>query len=184
MDKGTIMLDAHGLNTLQASPGPPIWEREVVAGEAPSVFLFTAHPMLDGLESALNASGIAAMRVASISQARSLMASRRKQSIAVLDTYQPAPYSFDAVYNLLHDHPHIPTLVLCHEGGTQATPPAWETGHLSDDYAALPASVNELALRVKALLLRAGLQYRMRSPGGRPPLSPRSARARSSPCLA
>lgn len=155
--------DGLAIDSAQASPGPPIWEREAPVSDAPSILLFTANPLLDGLESALQAHNLIAMRVSSLSKARQLLASRRGRSIAVLDTYRPAPYSFDAVYNLLHDPPAVPTLIFVNEGQEHASPPPWEATRATDDYAVLPASVGELVMRVQSLLLRSGLPLPMDS---------------------
>jgi pilus assembly protein CpaE len=124
-------------------------------GETPAILLFLANPALDPLENALQARGLAAMRVRSLEDGRRLLAARRQNSIAVLDTYHPAPFSFAAVYRLLHEPPAVPTLLLLHERAGQAPPV--EALPPSDDYARLPARIDELVLRVQALLVRAGL---------------------------
>ncbi|HLH24920.1 MAG TPA: hypothetical protein VK066_20555 [Chloroflexota bacterium] len=72
---------------------------------------------------------------------------------AVLDASRPAPYSFATLYQLLHQEPALPTLLLLPPEG----PPPLVAGGLAplDDVARLPAQPAELALRVQALLLRA-----------------------------
>lgn len=125
------------------------------ASEAPAILLFLADPALAPLENALQARGLAAMRVRSLEDGRRLLAARRESSIAVLDTYHPVPFSFAAVYRLLHEAPAVPTLLLLHDRSGHG-PPVESLAPL-DDYARLPARIDELVLRVQALLVRAGL---------------------------
>ncbi|HZS02099.1 MAG TPA: hypothetical protein VFE37_25500, partial [Chloroflexota bacterium] len=54
--------------------------------ERPAVLLFTASPALDALEGALQARGLAAVRVPTVEDGRALLATRRGRAIAVLDT--------------------------------------------------------------------------------------------------
>jgi MinD-like ATPase involved in chromosome partitioning or flagellar assembly len=124
--------------------------------DAPAVFLFTTHPLLDPLERGLQALGLNAMRVRSLAHARQLLAGRRDRCVAVLDTYQPAPYSFAAIYRFLHEAPAVPTLIVLH-GEPTGPSPIWATTPNTDDYARLPMPLAALQLRVQALLLHAGL---------------------------
>lgn len=125
--------------------------------ELPTILLFIANPALEPLENALQARGLAAMRVRSLEDGRKLLATRRATSVAVLDTYHPAPFSFAAVYRLLHESPAVPTLLLLGNPSGQTTPLLPDSLSPRDDYARLPAQIDELVLRIQALLVRAGL---------------------------
>ena len=128
------------------------------ATERPAVLLFTASPALDALEGALRARGLAAVRVPTAEEGRQLLATRRGRTIAVLDTTRPSTYSFAAVYRLLHEAPLVPTLVLLAESTPPLSPTAPDATNPLDDYARLPVQLEELALRVQALVVRAGLR--------------------------
>jgi Flp pilus assembly CpaE family ATPase len=125
--------------------------------EAPTVLVFTANPALAGLDSTLQQAGLDTQRVSSLSQARQVLAARHGRCIAVLDNYQPAPYRFAEVYQLLHTELAVPTLVLVNKGRKHAPLPWRKTGLPETDQVRLPASSAELLLRVQALLLHAGL---------------------------
>jgi pilus assembly protein CpaE len=121
----------------------------------PVILLFTANPELDGLQAALGARGLNAVRVETVDAARELLAVDRPRAVAVLDTFRPSSYSFAAAYRLLHQDPPVPTLMLLTEG--PGAPPVPRDGSALDDYARMPARLDELVLRVQALVLRAGL---------------------------
>ncbi len=127
------------------------------ATDRPAILLFTASPALDPLERALQARGLAAVRVPTAEAGRQLLATRRGRAIAVLDTTRPSPYSFAAVYRLLHAPPAVPTLVLLAENAPPLSPAPPDAAPSLDDYARLPAPLEELVLRVQALVVRAGL---------------------------
>jgi pilus assembly protein CpaE len=78
--------------------------------------------------------------------------------VAVLDTFQPAPFDGAAITHLLQGTPAIPTLVLLHEHGGHRQPRGRKQTRGTEDYARLPAPIDELVLRVQALILRAGLR--------------------------
>ena len=124
------------------------------AGDIP-VLVITTHPSLQALPSALAAAGLQPLPVHERETIARVLAETERRCVAVLDTTRPAPYSFAALYHLLHQAPAIPTLlVLPMEGapplGSGVVPPL-------DDFVRLPAQPAEIALRVQALLLRAGL---------------------------
>jgi len=124
------------------------------AGGAP-VIVITAHPSLQALPGALAAAGLRPLPGHERELVTRVLAETDRRCVAVLDTTRPAPYSFAALYHLLHQPPAIPTLlVLPSEGapplGSGVVPPL-------DDFVRLPAQPAEIALRVQALLLRAGL---------------------------
>jgi len=122
---------------------------------SPLVLLFTANPALGELPAALQARGLRTVRVDSVEAARGILQTDRAWCVAVLDTYRPSPFSFAAVYRLLHEDPPVATLVLLTEG--QGQPPVTHEAALQDDYARMPARTDELVLRVQALVVRAGL---------------------------
>ncbi|HLH23201.1 MAG TPA: AAA family ATPase [Chloroflexota bacterium] len=121
----------------------------------PVVLLFTANPELDALQAALESRGLRAIRVETVDAAQELLAVDRPRAVAVLDTFRPSSYSFAAVYRVLHQDPPVPTLMLLSEG--PGAPPVPRDGSALDDYARMPARVDELVLRIQALVLRAGL---------------------------
>ncbi len=156
-----------GLGTSVAAHGPSLWERGP-SQDAPSVFLFTAHASLDPLERALQLQGLNAMRVTSLAQARQLLTTRRGRCIAILDTHQPAPYSFATLYRLLHNEPSVPTLLVLHGQSGPALVPSGEQAPTLDDYVRMPMPLGALQLRVQALLLHAGLPLPPRQDGATP----------------
>ncbi|HZR98377.1 MAG TPA: AAA family ATPase [Chloroflexota bacterium] len=121
----------------------------------PLVVLFTANPELEGLQGALGARGLHVVRVETVDAGRDLLATERPRAVAVLDTFRPSTYSFAAVYRLLHQDPPVPTLVLLSDG--PGAPPVPRDDSALDDYARMPARLDELVLRVQALVLRAGM---------------------------
>jgi pilus assembly protein CpaE len=121
----------------------------------PLILLFTANPALEELQSALVARGLEAVRVATIEAAQEILVVDRARCVAVLDTYRPSSYSFAAAYRQLHLAPPVPTLLLLSEGPGQ--PPVPRDSGTQDDYARMPARIDELVLRVQALIIRAGL---------------------------
>ena len=135
-----------------------------MADGQPRVLLFTAHPSLRGAEAAFKARGMHAVRADKLEDARALLETDRDVTVAVLDAYRPAPYSFGAVYALLHQDTPIPTLLLLPEGGTGANLLLGRDLAAQDDVVRMPVQVEELALRVQALMLRAGLQLRAAHP--------------------
>jgi pilus assembly protein CpaE len=143
----------------------------------PVVILFTANPELDELQAALGARGLNAIRVETVDAARELLAVDRPRAVAVLDTFRPSSYSFAAAYRLLHQDPPVPTLMLLTEG--PGAPPVPRDGSTLDDYARMPARIDELALRIQALVLRAGLALPATAPPPPPPPSHTPAAALS-----
>jgi pilus assembly protein CpaE len=122
----------------------------------PTVLLFTVDPRLDELTHVLEAHGLDARRVATVDEARRLLAAGRARTVAVLDTTQPAPFSFAELYRLLHEPPSIPTLVLLLTRASQAEWTQKQDDTSLDDYELWPAALEEVRLRVQALLVRAG----------------------------
>jgi MinD-like ATPase involved in chromosome partitioning or flagellar assembly len=153
-------------STTVAPVGPPLWERESSATGAPSILLFTADPALDPLERALQSQGLNAMRVSGLAQARQLLSGRRDRTIAVLDTFHPAPFSFAALYRLLHEAPAVPTLLVLRGKLGPGVLPTWEHAPLLDDYVRLPMPLDAIMLRIQALLLQAGFALPQRSDTG------------------
>ncbi|HEY7062979.1 MAG TPA: AAA family ATPase [Chloroflexota bacterium] len=160
--------------TTVAPQGPALWDRDSSQASAPAILLFTADPALDPLERALQAQGLNGMRVSSLPQARQLLSGRRDRCIAVLDTYHPAPYSFAAIYRLLHEAPGVPTLLALRGKLGPGVLPTWEAAPHLDDYVRLPMPVDALLLRIQALLVQAGFSLPVRYDGGTPDESGRS----------
>jgi MinD-like ATPase involved in chromosome partitioning or flagellar assembly len=149
--------------TTVAPGGAPLWERDNGAVGAPAILLFTADPALDPLERALQSQGLNAMRVSSLAQARQLLSGRRDRTIAVLDTHHPAPFSFAALYRLLHEAPAVPTLLVLRGKPGPGVLPTWEHAPLLDDYVRLPMPIDAIMLRIQALLLQAGFALPQRT---------------------
>ena len=78
--------------------------------DPPVILVFTADPSLAPLGDALQGQGLAAVGVSTIEEGRGLVASYRERAVAVLDTSGQAPYPLDAVCELLHQSPPVPTL--------------------------------------------------------------------------
>lgn len=119
------------------------------------MLLFTVDPALDPLERTLQGRGLAAIRVRSMRQARTLLQSRPERCVAVLEVDRDAPFSFDGVYELLHSAPAVPTLLLIDSERERDLRP-WMASQY-DDNARLPIPLDALALRVQALLLQSGI---------------------------
>jgi MinD-like ATPase involved in chromosome partitioning or flagellar assembly len=149
-----------------AAHGPALWDRGDSGTGAPSILLFTADPALDSLERALQSQGLNAMRVSNLAQARQLLSGRRHRTIAVLDTFHPAPFSFAALYRLLHDAPAVPTLMVLRGKPGPGVLPTWEHAPLLDDYVRLPMPIDAIMLRIQALLLQAGFSLPQRPDSG------------------
>jgi pilus assembly protein CpaE len=126
-----------------------------MVNDQPIILLFTADPSLAPLGDALQGQGLAAVDVSTIEEARRLLASYRDRSIAVLDTSRLASYPIDAVCDLLHQSPPVPTLLLYHEGAE--APISWDYLGALDDYSVLPLTIDQLVLRVQVLLRRTRL---------------------------
>jgi pilus assembly protein CpaE len=139
-----------------ATTGAALWDRQDSGTGAPSILLFTADPALDPLERALQSQGLNAMRVSSLGQTRQLLSGRRDRTIAVLDTFHPVPFSFAALYRLLHEAPAVPTLLVLRGKPGPGVLPTWEHAPLLDDYVRLPMPIDAIMLRIQALLLQAG----------------------------
>jgi pilus assembly protein CpaE len=131
---------------------------EATGSQDPVVLLFTTDPALLPLRRALEARGLRAIRVTSVDEGRQILDAQGPGCVAVVDTWQPAPYAMDAVHALLQDRSAVPTLFLLPKQGQQAAARRQKGALGVDDYAYLPASVEELVLRVQVLLVRAGLR--------------------------
>src|SRR5207253_4408253 len=116
---------------------------------------FTADPALTPLEGALQAAGLAAACVSSIEQGRQLLGSYRGRALAVLDVAPGTPYSIDAAHRLLHQSPPVPTLLLFRQADPQAI--RWDYVSALDDWAYVPAPLDQLVQRVQVLLGRTAL---------------------------
>jgi hypothetical protein len=119
----------------------------------PLVLIFTSDPAFANLERALAACDLTAVRVTTLDAGREALASCRARAVAVLDTRSLAAYSPAAVYTMLQEVPAVPVLFLL---DPRARPPAELTDH--DDCARTDLSIDELVVRVHALLVRAGLR--------------------------
>jgi pilus assembly protein CpaE len=123
--------------------------------DQPVILVFTADPSLASLGDALQGQGLAAVGVSTMEEGRGLVASYRERAVAVLDTSGQAPYPIDAVCELLHQFPPVPTLLLFHEGDEAPSP--WDYVGALDDYSVLPLSIDQLVRRVQVLLRRTHL---------------------------
>jgi Flp pilus assembly CpaE family ATPase len=131
----------------------------VPPGVWPTVLLITEDPALESLASALRARGLRVARPATVDATSTLLTTSQSGVLAVLDTALPPHYSFAAVYRLLHAAPPVPALLLLHPGDAHTHPLLGEAATSLDDYGRLPASPEELVLRVQSLALRAGLPW-------------------------
>lgn len=127
--------------------------------EAGSAIIITRDPSLERLSERLVAEGLIARTIGGNPDVlRQAMDS--DGVVAVLDCELPQEESFE-IYRQLHGTRSVPTLMLVPNGGS------WQSmedpyGSLLDDYASKSASVEEVVLRLKAMMLRAG--YRLPAP--------------------
>jgi pilus assembly protein CpaE len=133
---------------------------------APVILLITANPALDSLGSALRAHGLRTVCASTEAEAQQLLDAHRGRCVAVLDSFQPAPYAFDVMYRLLHQPPAVPSLIVLAE---ERQHPAVRGGKGpgASEFARLPAPIPELVLRIQALAMHAGLP--LPGPGERHP---------------
>jgi pilus assembly protein CpaE len=142
--------------------------------EEPSVvLLFSADPAVAAVESTLQARGLATVRVATMEEARSLVASHRGRGIAVLDAAWPVQCTVDVMHRLLYQSPPVPTLLLVHQENDR---PLHQVDISAfDDYVWMPMPVDQLILRVEVLRRRVGQSSTMVSPTIVPALRARCA---------
>jgi pilus assembly protein CpaE len=145
-----------------------------LAQDEPAVILlFTADPTLAAVESSLQARGLAAIRVATMEEARSALASHRRRSIAMLDAAWPVQSTVDVMHRLLYQSPPVPTLLLVHEKNESLLHEIDVSAF--DDYVWLPMPVDQLVLRLEVLRRRVGQSSPMPSPIIAPALRGRCA---------
>lgn len=118
-----------------------------------SAVIITRDPAVEGLSQRLTAEGLRVRMVVGYLDALQQTVDF-DGAVAVLDCELPREESFDT-YKLLHGTLSVPTLMLVPDGGS------WQSaedpyGSPLDDYASKSASVEEIVLRLKAMMLRAG----------------------------
>src|SRR5262249_32825932 len=114
------------------------------------------------MESTLQVRGVATIRAATMEEARSLVASNRGRSIAVLDAAWPAQCTVEVMHRLLYQSPPVPTLLLVHQENDR---PLHQVDISAfDDYVWLPMPVDQLILRVEVLRRRVGQSSTIVSP--------------------
>src|SRR4051794_18752550 len=116
-------------------------------GQRLPILVLTVNPALNGLTGSLWAQGLEPLRVATTDEARAILDSHRGRCIALLDAYRPAPYSFGAVYQLLHASPPVPTLLVLGGLSSGAADAGPGTALPSDDSIRLPMDLMEIARR-------------------------------------
>jgi pilus assembly protein CpaE len=119
----------------------------------PEVIVITTDPTIASLASNLRAANLEAESVSSYSDARRL-AERTPDFVAVIDGDLPAEV-FAQVDKLIHGAKPAPSLVLAAPGSYRQLAASAERATL-DEYVAKPIRPDELVLRVKAMMLRAG----------------------------
>src|SRR4051794_4091072 len=123
---------------------------------SPQVVLIARDPELDPLLQSLQADGIRCATARSAPEAEGLIISAERHCIAVVDGALPPEEAF-FVYRFLHSDPPVPTLMLLPPGSYQqfALDPH---RYALDEFVPKPVQYDELALRVKAMMFRAGME--------------------------
>ncbi len=133
-----------------------------------SAVIITRDLVLEGLSQRLVAEGLEVRTAAGYSEVLQQTADSAGV-VAILDCELPRDESFD-LYKLLHGTRTVPTLMLVPEGGS------WQSiddpyGSALDDYASKSASLEEIVLRLKAMMLRAGFRLPAPPPSAQPPVT-------------
>lgn len=135
-----------------------------------AILVASRDPLVQGLGAALQAQGIRAETFGDYAGAMACLetwspvapsAQAKTNLVAVIDCDLPVDVAFD-VYSLLRTPGDVPKLILVGPGTPRDVLVGPNRPSL-DEYVAKPVGVEELVLRVKALMLRAG--YRLPEPG-------------------
>lgn len=127
----------------------------------PSVLIVTRDEELTGLAERVRAEQISAVTAADRAEVEARLAAGGNW-IAVLDAGLPPEETFQ-IYRLLHGQPPVPTLLVIPEAIY------WQFAldsnrSVSDDYTLKPARPDELVFRLKAMILRSGLDLPASAP--------------------
>lgn len=135
-----------------------------------AILVASRDPLVHGLGAALQAQGIRAETIGDYAGAVACLetlspvapsAQAKTNLVAVIDGDLPVEVAFD-VYRLLRTPGDVPTLILVGPGTPRDVLVGPNRPSL-EEHVAKPVGVEELVLRVKALMLRAG--YRLPEPG-------------------
>jgi pilus assembly protein CpaE len=121
--------------------------------KTPEVLIITTDPMIADLATSLRGASLEAESVGSYSDARRV-AERTPDFVAVIDGDLP-PELYAQVDKLIHGARPAPSLVLVAPGSYHQLAASPDRPSL-DEYVAKPVRPEELVLRVKAMMLRAG----------------------------
>jgi pilus assembly protein CpaE len=122
----------------------------------PQVILISRDPELDRIISGLVADGIACATARSSREAEDLILATDGKCVAVVDGDLPTEEAFQ-VYRLLHGAEAVPTLMLVTPGNYQQF--ALDPHRFAlDEFVPKPVQIDEMILRVKAMMVRAGFE--------------------------